>query len=61
MRPDWPVTHNDPWQMQCAFIKTGTGYCEDCKENYVSDYKNLLPACPKCDTHIMIYSPNTLE
>lgn len=55
MRKDWPDADNFPWQLQCAYIKEGTGYCEDCKENYTSDYKYLLPACPKCGTHTMCY------
>lgn len=33
------------WELFGACISSGTGYCEDCKPNYVSDIKNLQFRC----------------
>ena len=54
-RSDWPEPDNSPWQLQCAYIPKGTGCCENCKQHYRSDYKNLILVCPICDTETMFH------
>lgn len=56
MRHDWPDLDNSLWQMKCVNIPEGTGYCEDCKDKYTGNYKNLVPACSKCETYTMVYN-----
>jgi DNA-directed RNA polymerase subunit RPC12/RpoP len=55
LRKDWPDPDNDPWQLQCAFILDDAGYCADCKEKYINDYKNLIVSCSKCDGDSMVF------
>lgn len=48
-RSDWPECDNDPWQLQCCYINEDLGLCEECKPHFNKDFKDLKPACPKCE------------
>lgn len=48
-RTDWPGFDETPWQLQCAYILDGKGYCKPCEVNHKLDYRSLTLSCSKCD------------
>lgn len=52
LRYDWPDAYDNPWQLQCGFMKEEERYCKKCKGKNAKDWKKIIVACSKCDGYM---------
>ena len=52
-RKDWPDAEGDSWQVQCAYLSEGRGYCKNCEPKNEADYRSLTVGCSKCEENMM--------
>jgi hypothetical protein len=52
IRYDWPDADDNPWQLQCGFMREEDRYCKACRSKATKDWRKIIVACSKCDGYM---------